>query len=110
MSSFLYLTTEFQDASIIQVCQTSHVIRTIEFGRVDLANLVLLEAFDVSTSQDFDRNLVSISRVDETFKVTMSGLVRDPAGFLGVIRFGLELLLQLRRDNEPWGWIGIGSV
>jgi len=36
-----------QDASIIQICQTSHIIRAIKLGGVDLANLVLLENFDL---------------------------------------------------------------
>jgi len=40
----------------------------------------------------------------------MGGLVGDPAGLLGVIGLGLKLDLQLRRDNQPGGWIWIGSI
>jgi hypothetical protein len=40
----------------------------------------------------------------------MGGLVGDPAGLLGVIGLGLKLDLQLRRDNQPRGWIWIGSI
>ena len=34
-----------QDASIIEVGQARHVIAAVKLGRVDLANLVLLEDF-----------------------------------------------------------------
>ena len=32
-----------QDTSIIQIGQTSHIIRAVKLWRVDLANLILLE-------------------------------------------------------------------
>ena len=34
-----------QDASIIEVCQTRHVIRAVKLGGIDLANLIFLEHF-----------------------------------------------------------------
>merc|ERR1719422_35778 len=43
-----------QDASIIKVSQTSHVIRTVKLWRINLTNLVLLENFDVSANLDRD--------------------------------------------------------
>merc|ERR1739848_809711 len=66
-----------QDASIIQICQTSHIVRAVEFGRVDLTNLVLLEDFDISSN--LDGNLVTINGFDETFQVAPSALFRNPA-------------------------------
>ena len=36
-----------QDASIIEVSQTSHVFRAVKLGRIDLATLVFLEDFDL---------------------------------------------------------------
>ena len=41
-----------QDTSIIQICQTSHIIRAVELGRVDLTNLVLLEDFDLKRNRN----------------------------------------------------------
>ena len=58
--------------------------------------------------KDGDRDLVSISGVNESLEVSTGALLRDPAGLLGVIRLGLELHLQLIGDDEPWGWIRIG--
>merc|ERR1739848_671152 len=66
-----------QDTSIIQKGQTSHIIRAVEFGRVDLTNLVLLEDFDISSN--LDGNLVTINGFDETFQVAPSALFRNPA-------------------------------
>ena len=34
-----------QDTSIIEVCQSRHIVRAVKLGRVDLANLILLEDF-----------------------------------------------------------------
>ena len=34
-----------QDTSIIEICQAGHVFRAVKLGRIDLANLVLLENF-----------------------------------------------------------------
>ena len=39
-----------QDTSIIKISQTSHVIRTIKLGWVDLSNLVLFEDFDLQNT------------------------------------------------------------
>ena len=60
--------------------------------------------------QDGDGDLVSISGVNETLKVSMSSLVRDPAGLLGVIRLCLELQLELRRDIEPLVRTRVGAI
>merc|ERR1719471_957658 len=68
-----------QDTGISKVSQTSHVIRAIKLGGIDLLNLVLLKDFDISTLQKFDRDFVSISRINQTFPIATGGLVRDPA-------------------------------
>merc|ERR1719200_86017 len=68
-----------QDTGVSKVSQTSHVIRAIKLGGIDLLNLVLLEDFDISTLQKLDRDFVSISRINQTFPIAASGLVRDPA-------------------------------
>ena len=34
-----------QDASIIKISQTGHIIAAVKLGRIDLANLVFLENF-----------------------------------------------------------------
>ncbi len=59
--------------------------------------------------QDHYSDLVTLSGLNQTFIVTMSGFVWDPARLLWVIRLGLELHLQLRWDNQPWGWIWVRS-
>jgi hypothetical protein len=60
--------------------------------------------------QDHNGDLVALGGIDQTLIVTVGGLVGDPAGLLGVIGLGLKLDLQLRRDNQPGGWIWIGSI
>ena len=57
--------------------------------------------------QNGDGDLVPISGLDETLKVAMGGLVRDPAGLLGVVGFGLKLLPQLVADDQPRGGVGV---
>jgi hypothetical protein len=84
-----------QDTGIIKVSQTSHVIRAIKLRRVNLTNLILLEDFDISRFQDFDRGLLTIHRLNQTLQVATSALLRDPAGLLRIIRLGLELDLKL---------------
>ena len=59
--------------------------------------------------QNGNGDLVPISGLDETLKVAMGGLVGDPAGFLGVIGLGLELLFQLKFDLKPGRGIRVGS-
>ena len=41
-----------QDTSIIKISQSSHVIRAVKLGRVDLTNLVLLEDFDLKRNKN----------------------------------------------------------
>ena len=60
--------------------------------------------------QEGDSDLVAISGIDETLPVSMSSLVRDPAGLLGIIRLSLELHLELRRDVEPLVRAGVGAI
>ena len=60
--------------------------------------------------QDGDGDLVPIGGIDETLKVSMGGLVRDPAGLLCVVRLGLQLLPQLVADNQPRGGIRVGTI
>ena len=57
--------------------------------------------------QNGDGDLVPISGLDETLKVAMGGLVGDPAGLLGVIGLGLELLPQIVADDQPRGWVWV---
>ena len=57
-----------------------------------------------------DGDLVTIGGLDETLKVAMSGLVRDPAGLLGIVGLGLELIPQLVADNQPRGRVRVGAV
>merc|ERR1719464_1822913 len=88
-----------QDTSIIQICQTSHIIRAVELGRVDLTNLVLLEDFDISSN--LDGNLITINGFNETFQVAPSALFRNPARLFRVIRLRLELNLKVIRNIKP---------
>ena len=60
--------------------------------------------------QNGNGDLVPISGLDETLKVAMGGLVGDPAGFLGVIGLGLELLLQVVADDQPWGGVWVFPI
>ena len=60
--------------------------------------------------QEGDSDLVAISGIDETLPVSMSSLVRDPAGLLGIIRLSLELNLELGRDVEPLVRAGIRAL
>ena len=41
-----------QDTGIIKISQSSHVIRAVKLGRVDLTNLVLLEDFDLKRNKN----------------------------------------------------------
>jgi len=68
-----------QDTSIIQISQTSHIIRAVKLGWIDLSNLVLFEDFGLSLFKELDSDFVSISGLNETLKVTTSGLLRNPA-------------------------------
>ena len=63
----------------------------------------------IARFDDLDRDLVSLGRLNQTLIVTTSALVGNPARLLGIVRLGLELHLQLIRDDEPWGWIRIRS-
>ena len=60
--------------------------------------------------QNGNGDLVPISGLDETLKVAMGGLVGDPAGFLGVIGLGLELLLQIVADDQPRGGVRVFPI
>ncbi len=60
--------------------------------------------------QDHDGDLFSFSGFDETFIVTVSGLVRDPAGLLRVVGLRLQLDLQLVGDDQPWGRVWVRSL
>ena len=60
--------------------------------------------------QNGDGDLIPLSGVDETLKVSMSSFVRDPAGLLGIIRLCLELDLELWRDVEPLVRAGIRAI
>ena len=54
----------------------------------------------ISGLQDLHSDLVTLGGLDEALIVAMSRLVRNPAGFLGVVRLGFELDLQLCK-KEP---------
>merc|ERR1712223_278875 len=84
-----------QDTSISKEGHTSHVIRAVEFWRVDLSKLCSFENFDISCLYDFDSGLFSFNGLNKTFKVASSSLVRDPVRFLGIVRLGLELNFKL---------------
>ena len=57
--------------------------------------------------QDGNGDLVPISGLDETLKVPMGGLVGDPAGLLGIVGLGLELLPQVKADDQPRGGVWV---
>merc|ERR1712142_279294 len=83
-----------QDASIIQICQASHIVRAVKLGRVDLANLVFLENLGV-LAQDLNSDLLTINGLNETFIITTSGLVRSPDRLFRVVGLRLELKFKL---------------
>merc|ERR1712142_378793 len=83
-----------QDASIIQICQASHIVRAVKLGRVDLANLVFLENLGV-LAQDLHSDFLTINRLNETFIITSSGLVRDPDRLFRVVGLRFELEFKL---------------
>jgi hypothetical protein len=89
-----------QDASIIQICQTSHILRAVELGGIDLTDLILLEDLGV-LAQDLDSDLFTIDRLNKTFIITSSGFVGDPDRLLGIIWFGFKLDLKIVTDNQP---------
>ena len=62
--------------------------------------LAILRSTYISSLQDLHSDLVTLGRLDEALIVAMSRLVRYPAGFLGVVRLGFELDLQLYK-REP---------
>merc|ERR1711971_1173644 len=43
-----------QDACIIEISQTSHILGAVKLGRIDLANLILLEDFDFTSNLNAD--------------------------------------------------------
>merc|ERR1712088_552166 len=90
-----------QDTSIIQISQTSHIVRAVELGRVDLTNLVLLVDFDLFGLIELDGNLLTLNGFDETFQVSTSTLFRNPDRLFRVIRLRLELNLKLIRNIKP---------
>merc|ERR1711963_30828 len=96
-----------QDTGITKICEVSHVIGAVIVGGIDLANLGLLENLDFSSNIDLD--FATLSGLHQTLKVASISLVGDPDGLLGVIRLSLELLLELKLDLQPGGWIRVGS-
>jgi hypothetical protein len=50
-----------QDTSIIQICQTSHIVRAVKLGRIDLTTLVLLEDFDLKRNRNPNLFAIQIS-------------------------------------------------
>ena len=82
-----------QDGGIIEVGQVGHVNATVELGRVDLSDLVLLP--DLLLSLAGDGHLLPLRGLDHSLIEAPGGFVRDPAGLLGVVRLVLQLLLQL---------------
>jgi len=83
-----------QNASVTKEGQTSHIVRAVKLWGIDLTNLILLEDFGV-LAQNLDSDLLSINGFNETFIITASGLVRNPTGFLRIIRLGLKLNLKI---------------
>ncbi len=65
---------------------------------------------DLLVLQDGDGDLVSLGGVDETLQVSAGLLLRHPARLLGIVRLGLQLLLELRGDAQPRGRIRVGPV
>ena len=63
-------------------------------------NSVLARVTYISTLQEFHGILFTINAFDKTFQVATSGLLRNPAWFLGIIRFGFKDNLQLRNNIE----------
>ena len=57
--------------------------------------LYILNHTYISGLQDLDGDLVALGGLDQPLVVAVSRLVRNPAGFLGVVRLGLQLGLQL---------------
>merc|ERR1719431_877492 len=89
------------DAGVTQEGKTSHVIRAVKLGRVDLVNQILLE--DLHLSIDIDGALVSVLRLKKTLNVSSISLVGDPHRLLGGIGLCLELDPELGGRDQPWG-------
>ena len=49
--------------------------------------------------QDGDGNLLPLRGLDEALEVSAGALVGDPAGLLGIVGLGLELLPQLEGNH-----------
>merc|ERR1711963_316083 len=96
-----------QDTGITKIGEVSHVIGAVIVRRVDLANLGLLENLDLSSNIDLD--FATLSGLHQTLQVASISLVGDPDRLLWVVRLGLQLLLELKLDLQPGGWIRIGS-
>ena len=61
-----------EDASISQIGEAGHIIRAVKLGRVDLADLLLLE--DLHLTANLDRDLVAILGLQQTLQVATISL------------------------------------
>ena len=98
-----------QDGGVIEVGQVGHVLAAVVLGRVDLGHQVLLELLHVPlvlSGHDLHFDLVPIGLLHNTLAELLH-LVGDVAGPLGIVDLLGDLLLQLRRDEEVGGWIGV---
>jgi hypothetical protein len=64
-----------KNTGITQIGEIGHVIRAVKLGRVNLADLLLLE--DLNLGPNFDRNFASILGLYETLQVAT---IRLPSG------------------------------
>merc|ERR1712012_791929 len=65
-----------QDTGITKIGEISHVLGAVKLGRVDLADLLLLEHLDLAS--DIDTDLLAISGLDQTLQVATLALVGHP--------------------------------
>ena len=97
----------FEDRIKILAIRRAKKVTKITFPECHLIFIctALNECFEkihLSTFDDLDRDLFAIGLLDEALVIAVSELVGDPAGSLWVVGLRLQLLLQLRRDNQPW--------
>ena len=97
-----------EDRGIIEEGQVDHVLNLFELGRVDLSHLGALDGELLMTHdhQALGGGVLDVSGLQLTLLVSVSLLIGDPDGLLGVV--GLALVGPLGLDGGEQELRGVG--
>ena len=91
--SIIASTQVMQHWSLIKISQIAHIFTFLEFGRIDLLNLVFFQ-HPFFVFLDFDRDFVTFRRIDDAFDVSSFFFLWNPTWPFWIIR--------LKSNHKIW--------